>query len=226
MGKMIAVVEDEKDIADLVAFHLSNAGFSVRVFASGGAFLSFLGSGAPALLILDLMLPDADGIEICKHLKREERFSSIPVIILTARAGEADRVLGLELGADDYVVKPFSPRELVARVKAVLRREEMPAGQKRVSIGKHIILDPGRHEVTVDGKRVDMTSTEFRILHILASKQGWVFSRDKILDLLWGNEKAVIDRTVDVHVTHLREKLGSAGRCIANVRGIGYKIGE
>lgn len=224
LNQLIAIVDDEPDIVELVSLHLQKHRFRVREFLDAESFYRFLGAETPDLIILDLMLPDADGFEICKYLKKQPRLASVPVIMLTARAEETDKILGLELGADDYVTKPFSPKELVARIKAVLRRME---GQKpevdRIEVGP-IALDLQKYEVTVEGNRAELTSTEFRILQLLASKQGWVFSRDKILDHLWGNEKIVIDRTVDVHIKHLREKLGEAGKLIKNVRGIGYKL--
>jgi DNA-binding response OmpR family regulator len=224
MNELIAIVDDEPDIVELVSLHLKKNRYRVKEFLDAESFYRSLGSETPDLIVLDLMLPDADGFEICKYLKAQPRLASTPVIMLTARAEETDKILGLELGADDYVTKPFSPKELVARVKAVLRRGD---GQKpeadRIEAGP-IALDLQKFEVTVEGKRADLTSTEFRILQLLVSKQGWVFSRDKILDHLWGNEKIVIDRTVDVHIKHLREKLGEAGKLIKNVRGIGYKL--
>jgi len=224
--QLIAVVDDEKDILDLVTVHLEKGGYRVKGFLNGGDFIRFVSREKPALAILDIMLPDADGLQICASLKRETDWRAIPVILLTAKAEETDRVVGLELGADDYVVKPFSPRELVARVKAVLRRSEsrLPAPSPgRLRIGR-IQIDPEKYEVSAAGRPVSLTSSEFRILHLLASRPGRVYSRDEILDHLWGNEKAVIDRTVDVHIKNLREKLGKSGECIVNVRGIGYKM--
>jgi two-component system phosphate regulon response regulator PhoB/two-component system alkaline phosphatase synthesis response regulator PhoP len=227
MAALIIIVDDEPDIRDLTGIHLKKAGYEVAAFAKAEPFLAFIARRQPDLIILDLMLPDADGLDVCKYLKRDDRFSGIPVIMLTAKREETDRILGLELGADDYVTKPFSPRELVARVKAVLRRDQRTDASGLIRIGKRLVIDPGRHAVSVDGKSVSLTATEFRILHLLASRKGWVFSRDQILDHLWGQEKAVLDRTVDVHIKHLREKLGrEAARLIKNVRGIGYKVEE
>jgi DNA-binding response OmpR family regulator len=170
------------------------------------------------------MLPDIDGIEICKYLKKETKFASIPVIILTARGDEVDRVLGLEIGADDYITKPFSPKELVARVKAVLRRYNI--SPEIIRIGNILEVDLNKFEVYVKKEKISLTTTEFNILKILLSKKGWVFTREKILEELWKGEKAVIDRTVDVHIKNLREKLKEAGKFIKNVRGVGYKIEE
>jgi len=209
MNELIAVIDDEPDILELVSLHLTKSGFKVKEFLNAESFFKFLSSKIPDLIILDLMLPDADGIEICKYLKSNEDFRSIPIIMLTARATEIDKVLGLELGADDYVTKPFSPRELVARVKAVLRRKEDTS--KKVKIGDVLLIDLNKYEVFVENKKIDLTSTEFRILKILACKKGWVFTRDQILNHLWGYDKVVLDRTIDVHIKNLREKLGKAG---------------
>jgi len=222
----IAIVEDEPDIAELVSLHLKKAGFQTAVFHNGESFHIHLKRHTPDLVILDLMLPDADGLDLCKNLRKEERFASLPVLILTAKGEETDKVLGLELGADDYVTKPFSPRELVARVKALLRRKQEPPAPEPLTVGKILLLDPARHAVSVAGKRVELTATEFNLLALLASRKGWVFSRDQLLDHLWGSEKAVVDRTVDVHIKNLRDKLGPAGKFIKNVRGVGYKLEE
>lgn len=226
MSRLITVVDDEPDILELVRLHLKKAGFRVEAFDKAEPFLEFISGTRPDLVVLDLMLPDADGLEVCKYLRKNEEFASVPVIMLTARGNETDRILGLELGADDYVTKPFSPRELVARVQAVLRRGVSEETSKTIHVGGRLHIDPGKHQVLLDGRKVGLTSTEFRILLLLASKKGWVFSRDKILDFLWGQEKAVLDRTIDVHIKHLREKLGDAGRFIINVRGVGYKLEE
>jgi len=224
MGKVIAIVEDEPDIVELVTVNLKRAGFTTHGFTTAEKFFSFLKSQTPDLIILDLMLPDIDGLDICKRLKKIDALAAIPVIMLTARADETDKILGLELGADDYVTKPFSPKELVARVKVALRRLSPKEVTQKIEIGGILLIDTEKFAVTVDGDKMELTSTEFKILQVLASKPGWVFSRDKILDYLWGREKAVLDRTVDVHVKNLREKLGAAGQFIKNVRGVGYKI--
>ena len=226
MSRLIAVVDDEPDILELVALHLKKAGFSVRAFPDAGQFQKSLTSSVPDLVVLDLMLPDTDGIDVCRDLKRDGRTAHVPVVMLTARGEEFDRVLGLEIGADDYVTKPFSPKELVARVKAVLRRSEQRRTGDVIELPLDVIIDPNRFEVTVAGRKTDLTTTEFKILSILAERRGWVFSREEILSRLWGDEKAVLDRTIDVHVTNLRKKLGKAGRLIENVRGVGYKLGD
>ncbi len=225
MNELIVVVDDEPDILELVVLHLTKSNFKVEKFLNSEDFFKFLSFKIPDLIILDLMLPDADGIEVCKYLRSKEDFKSIPIIILTARTSETDKVLGLELGADDYVTKPFSPRELVARVKAVLRRKTQNSG-KKIKIGDILLIDLNRFEVFVESEKIDLTPTEFRILKILVSNKGWVFTRDQILEHLWGHDKVVLDRTIDVHIKNLREKLGKAKKFIKNVRGIGYKIEE
>jgi DNA-binding response OmpR family regulator len=224
LSRLIAVVDDEPDILELVSLHLSKAGFTVRTFPDAGRFQKSLASSLPDLVILDLMLPDADGLDVCRDLKKDTRTAHIPVMMLTARGEEIDRVLGLEIGADDYVTKPFSPKELVARVKAVLRRQDSREVRDTVELADGVVMDINRYEVTVNGRKVDVTTTEFKLLRILAERRGWVFSRDELLSRLWGDEKAVLDRTIDVHVTNLRKKLGKAGRLIENVRGVGYKL--
>src|SRR4030043_41045 len=228
MHETVAVVDDEPDILELVSLHLRKNHFRVREFSDGSSFIKYLNSEIPDLVVLDLMLPDADGFEICKYMKRKKDLSHVPIVMLTAKSEEADTVFGLGLGADDYVRKPFSPNELVARVKTVLRRVESQRETEtpaKISVG-NITIDPERHEVAIDTHKVELTSTEFRILQLLASDKGRVFSRDRILDHLWGNEKAVVDRTIDVHIRHLRSKLGTASKLIRNVHGVGYKLEE
>lgn len=224
--KLIAILDDEPDIVELVSLHLEKAGFKPEGFLDAEKFLKFLDKTKPELIILDLMLPDVDGFEICKYLKAKEGLSSIPVIMLTAKDEESDKILGLELGADDYVTKPFSPKELVARVKAVLRRQSHGEKVTTITIGESLVLNSEKYEVWVDKKKIPLTSTEFKILKLLASKKGWVFTREQILDNLWGHEKIVLDRTIDVHIKNLREKLGKAAHLIKNIRGIGYKLEE
>lgn len=223
MGRLVAVVDDEPDILELVSIHLTKANYTVETFQDPQSFFKFLKNNKPDLLILDLMLPDSDGMDICRYMKKTEQFSSIPIIMLTAKSDETDKILGLEMGADDYVTKPFSPRELVARVNAVLRRKSQVIEEK-IEIGALLEIFPRKFETVVDGKKVNLTTTEFRILKTLASRIGWVFSREQLLDELWGHDKVVIDRTIDVHIKHLREKLGKAGRYIKNIRGLGYKL--
>ncbi len=228
MNEIVAVVDDEPDILELVSLHLRNNHFRVREFSDGSNFMKYLSSETPDLVVLDLMLPDADGFEICKYMKRKKDLSQIPVIMLTAKSEETDTIHGLELGADDYVRKPFSPNELIARIKTVLRRSESHRESEppvKMSVG-NITIDSDKHEVLVDGKKIELTSAEFRILHLLSSEKGRVFSRNRILDHLWGNEKTVVERTIDVHIRHLRSKLGPASKLIRNVHGVGYKLEE
>jgi len=226
LKRLIAVVDDEPDIVEFVSLHLKRAGFEVKGYLEAGYFLRSIASEKPDLIILDLMLPDADGLDVCKYFKKKDEYSAIPIIMLTAKGTEIDKILGLELGADDYVTKPFSPNELVARVKAVLRRPSQEREDERIEIGNILVIHPLKYEVYVGGEKVSLTLSEFKILHLLATKKGWVFTRDQILDHLWGEEKAVLDRTVDVHINHLREKLAKAARFIKNVRGVGYKLEE
>jgi two-component system phosphate regulon response regulator PhoB/two-component system alkaline phosphatase synthesis response regulator PhoP len=226
MTYRIAVVEDEPDIAQLVSSHLQKEGFKVELFPDAGSFLKSLSKHRPDLILLDLMLPDADGLEICKLMKKKEEWQTIPVIILTAKGEETDKILGLELGADDYVTKPFSLKELTARIKAVLRRPTAEPASKKIEIGGELVIDLTKHQMSYQGNLIDLTSTEFKIVSLLASRKGWVFTRDQILDNLWGQDKIVLDRTIDVHIKNLREKLGDASRFVKNIRGVGYKLEE
>jgi len=228
MHETVAVVDDEPDILELVSLHLRKNHFRVWEFSDGSSFIKYLNSEIPDLVVLDLMLPDADGFEICKYMKRKKNLSHIPIVMLTAKSEETDTILGLELGADDYVRKPFSPTELIARIKTVLRRIESRLEAEtptKIRVG-NITIDTDKHEVTIDGNKVELTSAEFRILQLLASEKGRVFSRNRILDHLWGNEKIVVDRTIDVHIRHLRSKIGPASKLIRNVHGVGYKLEE
>ncbi len=225
MPGTVAVVDDEPDILELISLHLEKAGFSVRKFTTAGGLFNYLVTSKPDLIILDLMLPDEDGVEVCRRLKSDNAYSSIPVIMVTARVSETDKVLGLELGADDYITKPFSPRELVARVKAVLRRYTTRE-RSVINVGGILRIDPSKYEVFVGKTKVDLTPTEFKILYALASRRGWVFSREKLLSVVHGDNRVVIDRTIDVHIRNIRKKLGTAGKFIKNVRGVGYKLEE
>lgn len=222
--KLIAIVDDEPDIRELVQVNLERMGFETEEYKDGASLFKGLMYSKPDLIILDLMLPDQDGTEICKSLKSDKKTSDIPVIMLTARGSEADKVLGLEIGADDYVTKPFSPRELTARVKAVLRRGT-PEEQDNIKAGI-LDIDMKKHTVSVKGRDIELTATEFNVLAMLAERPGWVFSREQILKHLWGNDKSVTARTVDVHIRHLREKLGKHQDIIQNIRGVGYKLEE
>jgi two-component system alkaline phosphatase synthesis response regulator PhoP len=223
----ILVVDDEEDIQELVRYNLVRNGFDVTVVGTGEAALDETRSKQPDMILLDLMLPGIDGLEVCNLLKHDSKTSHIPIVMLTARGEEADVVAGLELGADDYITKPFSPRVLVARVKAVLRRKsEAPIDRSAVLKRKDLTIHPGRHEVVVKGKQVQLTSTEFEILYHLARRPGWVFTRHQIIDAARGEEYPVTDRSVDVHIVGLRKKLGSAGKLIETVRGVGYRFRE
>jgi len=227
--KVIAIVDDEPDIVELIKVNLERARFNTKCFYDGNSILRYLENEIPALLILDLMLPDHDGFEICKKIRSNNKSSDLPIIMLTAKTGETDKILGLEFGADDYVTKPFSPLELVARVKAVLRRNGnnniTVTGNEVIQIGD-ILINNNKFEVTVNEKKIDLTATEVNILKILAEHKGWVYSREKIIEKLWNGEKYVSLRTIDVHIKNLREKLGENGNIIKNIRGVGYKIEE
>ncbi len=226
-GDVLLLKEFLKDAKTPFRLHVAEDGEEALLFLNQRD--KFQNSPRPDLIILDLMLPDADGFEICKYLKKEKKFSDIPIIMLTARDEESDKVLGLELGADDYVTKPFSIRELVARTKAVLRRQNIKEENietEKIKVGDILIMDLKKYEVTVSGKKIDLTTTEFKIMQLLASRKGWVFTRNQILDYLWSEEKFVLDRTIDVHVRNLRDKLGEAARFIKSVRGVGYKLEE
>lgn len=227
MRETVAVVEDDPDILRLVTETLEKGGLEVLGFARGEDFLRLIRRRVPEAVVLDLMLPDADGLAICRALRAAPETAQLPILILTAKGEETDKVVGLELGADDYVTKPFSPRELLARVRALLRRRRtaLTAGAV-LELGGILVLDPEAFTVTVAGRRVELTSTEFRLLRVLLEGKGRAFSRDQLLDQLWGNEKYVVDRTIDVHVKNLRDKLGEPGRFIKSIRGVGYKIEE
>lgn len=228
MDKLIAVVDDEKDIVELVNHHLRREGFQIKSFQSSKNFLLYLDSVTPDLALLDIMLPGMDGLELCRILKNRASTKSMPIIMITAKGTEADIVVGLELGADDYVVKPFSPRELVARVKSVLRRYSSNENESGVVEIGSIKINSLSYEVYVDSKKLDLTTTEFKILEVLAGAKGRVFTRDQLLKKkrLWGDDKLVYDRTIDVHIKNLREKMGNAGKMIKTVRSIGYKLEE
>ena len=224
--KIIAVVDDEPDLLELLSHNLKKSGYTVKTFTTASGFRRSLKKSRPDLIILDLMLPDMNGFDVCRQLKKNEETASIPVIMLTAMTDETDKVTGLELGADDYVTKPFSIKELVARVRVIFRRIDKSEKQDSdtLSLTDALKLDLNKYKVFVEKRPVDLTTTEFRILHLLSEKPGWVYSREQIMDYLWGDEKAILDRTIDVHIRNLRKKLGKAGKHIKNVRGIGYKF--
>jgi two-component system alkaline phosphatase synthesis response regulator PhoP len=221
----ILIVDDEEDIRELITYNLQKEGFEVTAVESGEQALSEVKNHAPHLVILDLMLPGMDGLEICRLMKSSSRTAGIPIVMLTAKGEEADVVTGLEVGADDYVTKPFSPRVLIARIKAVLRRrrQSVPADDEMIAAGE-LTLHPGTREVTVNGKPVALSNAEFRILHRLAQRQGWVFTRHQIADSLQSDNAPVTSRTVDVHVCSLRRKLGQCGTYIETVHGVGYRF--
>jgi DNA-binding response OmpR family regulator len=223
---MIFAVDDEADILELITIHAQKASFHIKTFNRAEPLLKALIGEIPDLIILDLMLPDMDGLEICKRLKKTERTAAIPILILTAKGDETDVVLGLELGADDYMVKPFSPKELVARIHAILRRPKITAAESggKWRIGDILEIDDRQHVVRVAARKIEVTATEFAILKVLVRNPGWVFSREQLLDRIWGDDKASLDRTIDVHIKNLRDKLGEAGRLIKSVRGVGYKL--
>jgi two-component system phosphate regulon response regulator PhoB len=223
--QQILVVEDEEDILELVTFNLKKEGYRVKGVASGEAALQEVRQQVPDLIILDLMLPGANGFDICKSLKTAPRTKAVPVIMLTARSEDVDIVTGLELGADDYLTKPFSPRVLVARVRAILRRSKTDDSDHETLLKVHDIeINIKRHEVTISGKLINLTSTEFRVLRLLSSRPGWVFTRDQIVGAVHDQEYAVTDRSVDVIIVGLRRKLGQSGQFIETVRGVGYRM--
>ena len=223
----ILVVDDEPDILELIQYNLSKAQYDVAGVESGEEALAHIRTTLPDLIVLDLMLPGVGGLELCKALKRDQRTAAIPIVILTARGEEADIVAGLELGADDYLTKPFSPRVLLARIRAVLRRHHTEPIAEDVVITHHgLVLHPGRHEVLVEGQAVPLTLTEFRVLHLLVRRPGWVFTRNQIIAAAQGADVSVTERSVDVHIVSLRRKLGTMGEAIETIRGVGYRLQE
>lgn len=225
-NKRILVADDEPDVLHLVSTNLKNAGYNVLKADDGLSALTQARETLPALIVLDLMLPEMSGLEVCKVLKKEAATSQIPIIMLTAKAEEVDRIVGLELGADDYMTKPFSPRELVLRVKSVLRRASAAVDvTEHLSLGD-IRIDRSRYEITVAGKSVDFTATEFKLLALLIERRGRVQSRDTLLNDVWGYESVIDTRTVDTHIRRLREKLGPSADCIETIRGFGYRVIE
>ncbi|MCP4007729.1 MAG: response regulator transcription factor [bacterium] len=224
MNKRVLVIDDEPDILELVSFGLKQEGFSVETAATAKEGLECVAGRLPDLVLLDLMLPDMPGTDVCRELRSRKETAQLPVIMLTARAEEVDRIVGFELGADDYVTKPFSPRELALRVKAVLRRPESSSSAARYLEHGFLLLDLERHRCTVEEKEIYLTAKEFGLLSALMSRPGRVLSREKLLDELWGSDITVTHRTVDTHLMRLREKLGNAGGYIHTVRGVGYRF--
>jgi len=221
----ILVVEDEEDILELITYNLTREGYRVVGITTGEEAVETVLRELPDLALLDIMLPGTDGLEVCRNLKSRSETSALPIIMVTARGEEADIVVGLELGAEDYITKPFSPRELIARIRAVLRRVRSGPIEEEadIKIGD-IVIRPGRHEVIIDDHPTDLTATEFRLLNLLARRPGWVFTRYQIVDALHGSDYPVTDRSVDVQMVGLRKKLGAAGHLIETVRGVGYRF--
>jgi two-component system alkaline phosphatase synthesis response regulator PhoP len=222
----ILVIDDEKDLIELVQYNLEQEGYQVISAVDGEAGLALASEEMPDVVLVDLMLPGIDGLEVCQRLRKAERTAGIPLIMLTAKSSELDRVIGLELGADDYVTKPFSPRELAARVKAILRRTATQRPASEILRRGGLSIDLARHEVSCNEEPIGLTATEFRLLQFLATRPGRVFSRSDIIDGALGRDVAVLDRTIDVHVMSLRRKLGECGDWIETVRGFGYKFRE
>jgi DNA-binding response OmpR family regulator len=223
MKPKILIVDDEPDALELVGVNLKRAGFDIASAEDGREALKKARELLPNLIVLDVMLPELDGLEVCKILRSDPNTAKIPIIMLTAKAAEFDRVLGLELGADDYLAKPFSPRELILRIRNLLGRREAEPNLERLTVGE-IVIDMARHQVTVRGKPVDLTATEFKLITVLAQRRGRVQSRDQLLRDVWEYDAAIDTRTVDTHVRRLREKLGRGADAIETVRGVGYRI--
>ena len=223
-SKKVLVADDESDVLNLVCNNLKSAGFTPLQAEDGPTALEQAKAQMPALIVLDLMLPGMSGLEVCKALKAEPATKNIPILMLTAKAEEVDRILGFELGADDYMTKPFSPRELVLRVQSVLRRATSQPEKAEVLKLGDILVDRTRHAVSVRGKELDLTATEFKLLSTLIERRGRVQSRDVLLNDVWGYESVIDTRTVDTHVRRLREKLGKAADCIETIRGFGYRM--
>jgi two-component system phosphate regulon response regulator PhoB len=221
----VLVVEDEPDIRNLLVHHLTRDGFRCRTAATGAEALARVRTATPDLIVLDLMLPGFDGLEVCRRLRADPATAALPIIMLTAKADEVDRVVGLEMGADDYLAKPFSPKELVARVRAVLRRARPVEGGRPLAVGA-VSLDPARHAVTVSGRAVELTPKEFDLLQALLVAAGRVLTREFLLNRVWGYARAdeIESRTVDVHIRRLRAKLGAEERRIATIKGVGYRF--
>jgi len=225
MAERILIVDDEPDLLELVRLNLAQAGFEVDTAETGRDALAALRSRKPALAILDVMLPDLSGTDLCREIRSDRNLADLPVIMLTAKGEEIDRIVGFELGADDYVTKPFSPRELILRVRAVLRRGHAEGEEEEVLSEGSIVLDLARHRCTVEEREVDLTAKEFGLLATLMRRPGRVQSREQLLDEVWGSDISVTLRTIDTHLKRLREKLGHSGELIDTVRGVGYRFG-
>ncbi|MEN6309784.1 MAG: response regulator [Anaerohalosphaeraceae bacterium] len=221
----ILIVEDEEDVLELIRYNLDKNGYRTESAMTGPAALTKAQTSGPDLILLDLMLPGVDGLEVCRTLKKDPKTNAIPVVMVTAKGTEADVVTGLEMGAADYITKPFSPRVLLARIRAVLRREQPAEAADNQTLRIHDIeIDAGRHRVAVKGKTVNVSSTEFSLLRFLAARPGWVFTRYQIVDAIHGSDYPVTDRSIDVQIVGLRKKLGPAGKHIETVRGVGYRM--
>jgi DNA-binding response OmpR family regulator len=224
MKTKILIVDDEPDALEVLAFKLKEAGYAPLLAKDGARAIALARDEHPALIVLDLMLPEVDGLEVCKILRRDPGTATIPILMLTARAAEMDRVLGLELGADDYVTKPFSPRELVLRIKKLLARSKaVDDPQPQLRVGE-LEIDAARHTVRVAGEAVELTATEFKLLELLARRRGRVQTRDRLLQDVWGYENPIDSRTVDTHMRRLREKIGGAADHLETIRGVGYRF--
>ncbi len=223
----VLVIEDDEDIQELVSYNLTKEGYQTTCVGTGEEGLKTVKSKLPNLVVLDLMLPGIDGLEICKLIKADPKTQHIPIVMLTAKGEESDVVTGLELGAEDYITKPFSPKVLVARIRTILRRKSKPTTSDDAAVGIHeLTIHPGRHEVVAKGKSIELTYTEFKILHLLARRPGWVFTRYQIVNDIRGDDVLVTDRSVDVQIVGLRRKLGPYGKYIETVRGVGYRFKE
>ncbi|MEH6626505.1 MAG: response regulator [Motiliproteus sp.] len=224
--KKIVVVEDEPDILEVLSYNLKREGFEVTTSLDGAKGLDLIQQKMPDLVLLDLMLPGMDGLDICRHLKSNSRTQHIPIIMVTAKGEESDVVLGLGIGADDYVAKPFSPKELVSRIKAVLRRAATsePLTQKEYIVVDGLVIDASKYKVLLSDNEIKLTATEFRLLHYLASHPGRVFSREQLLNHTFGNDAVVVDRNVDVHIRAIRKKIGDDQYFVETIRGVGYRF--
>jgi DNA-binding response OmpR family regulator len=226
MARKILIIEDEEDIRDLLEHYLKREGYDVHIAKDGETGLRKASQQRYDLVLLDLMLPQVDGLEICRNLRSRPQTSDLPIIMITAKAEESDRIVGLEMGADDYITKPFSPREVVARVKALFRRLEKPKAKEVKHEYGGIALDPSRHEVTYKGKSHSLTSKEFKLLEFFLASRGRVLSRDILLNEIWGYDYFGTTRTVDVHVAHLRQKFQVLNKSLVSIKGLGYKLQE
>ena len=224
--EMVLIVEDDEDILQLLTFNIESAGYDVMTAADGFEGLTLARRHQPNLILLDIMLPGLDGFEVCKELKRKPETAETPIVMLTARSEEVDRIVGLELGADDYVVKPFSPRELLLRIKAVLKRTTPESPGRDLWQKDGLMVDQEAHKVSVDGREIPLTATEFKLLAEFIKRQGRVQTRDQLLNTVWGYEFEGYARTVDTHIRRLRQKLGPYAKCIETVRGVGYRFKE